>query len=196
MPKFYYETDLPAPMAQCLGRITSNWATLEFFVGHAIGQLLGVSDKEARVIVTQMNLRPKLEILVLLARLRRIKPDKTARLLRFIAQMNRLHARRRELVHGVWVRDRKGNFYVVKHWGGKDQENRITGSAAPVREHDLRALARDVQGLARAFWWWWNNQTSGPLPSRRKRVAQPRSRPRNPDRNPKARVGRPRSSRK
>lgn len=141
---------------QAIGTIAAYWSLLEYHVGLAIGDLLGVGIKQARVLTTQMQLRPKLQILQLLAELKGWPQTDQDELKKATKRIEEASDLRNQFIHGVWARDSSGKFYIVWHRG--TARNRILGQAIPAEITDLKAAALEIAGIAEGFILWWTTQ--------------------------------------
>lgn len=141
---------LPPEQFQAIGKLTAQWSFLEWQVGHAISIMLQIGPKEGRIVTTQMNMRPKLEILELLSRLK-LDDDRQQKMKNTAAAIRELHPLRNEIVHGLWAENAEntGDYYLV--WASGNGQNRIKPRATKVTTTDVENITAQVDDINRAM---------------------------------------------
>lgn len=133
-------------MRIAIGDVTAQWSFLEYQVGQIVHELLSLGPKPGRVVTTQMNLRPKLEIIELLFTL--TKTD--AALVDYFGEINEainiMHTERNMIIHGLWtIPPNSREHHLVSYTGKK--ENRIIGKAVPMTAQHIRFVAANLDNI-------------------------------------------------
>jgi hypothetical protein len=150
-----------------LGLLTRAWGTLEYQIIQITGTFLGVSEEEARAVLSQMNLRPRLEIAGILAPTRLIYDRDIEAFKAHRKAIEKAQETRNLLIHGLWGRAPDGKWTVLQIWGGKDGAQRIDPKPHPM---DAAALDKKVGDVISAIIdlqnWWGSEPALMPSPYR------------------------------
>lgn len=145
---FTVNLHLPNDMRIAIGDVTAFWSFLEFQVEQIIHHLLGIGPKQGRIVTTQMNIRPKTEIVTLLMKVNEVDPKFADEFAAILLEINTLQTERNKVVHGLWARQSQPGFfdhYLL--WFRGKPENRILGDARPMTAPDVRAIAAQIDNL-------------------------------------------------
>ncbi|MFY9314912.1 MAG: hypothetical protein WAO95_05055 [Burkholderiales bacterium] len=144
------------PMSYCkaVGQIISHWANLEWQVEKTIWALLKIGPKEGRLLTTQMNIRPKLEILKGLASRANLDDERRKALLAMSKDITAANDFRNKLAHGLWAtapskRKRRGMpRKMLLYWMRGKTETRIMPTTIRIDAKGLRQFSTHVMGMA------------------------------------------------
>jgi len=144
------------PMSYCkfIGRVICLWANLEFQVERLIWVLVGIGPKEGRLLTTQMNIRPKLEILKGLVSHSAMDEQTKKRFLSIIKAINKANETRNMLAHGLWStkqarRLRKSSPRKMQlYWSRGSTEHRLLPRTMEVSPLRIKEFAEQILGFS------------------------------------------------
>src|ERR1039457_583182 len=112
-------TYLPAVMAGAVSAVAVSWSNLELEMEHAIRVLGKMPHRGARILVTGMNARTRMGCIEGLYQLRRsAKPGMADEIRKIKAEIeNRVEGDRNKIVHAVWHRTKKDEYFIVRTSG-------------------------------------------------------------------------------
>ena len=134
--------DLPEDFLQEIGRLMVRWAYFENSLRRGIWEIMAIDERMGRIAARDPRIDDRLEMLLDLAFLRKIKIDEE-RIRLLISRANEVLAMRDLLAHGVWVHADHG--WLVQSISGKYPKDAIS-------EHRKRRIAPeginvDMEGL-------------------------------------------------
>ena len=154
MPKYMSEISLPDNHYIAIGKIMAHWSVMEWSVGRAVAEVLGISPKEGRAITAEMRGSEMLIVLRLLAIMRLTDSNRLEKLLKLITEIEGLVGDRNLISHGNWTRDENGQLHLIKYKGGRRHLGRISGKAIPMGETELNALSAKITKPCHALVNW------------------------------------------
>jgi hypothetical protein len=158
-----YDTDISDAQLQAIGKVAVNWSLLEFLINRVIADLLSITPKEGRIVVSAMNLRPRLDILRLLAELHDWPEVELESLKKVTERIDKAREQHNLIVHGLWVEDNAGCPYLVKYTGKKGR-NRSSGEYVRMKIDDINTIAQEVASALGAFDTWWLARRAASIP--------------------------------
>jgi hypothetical protein len=145
MPDYWFDQRLTPEHFQAIGELTAQWSFLEWQIEAAIWLLLPADESEGRIVTTRMNIRPKTEILALLARLKLPVPDRKG-LSALMTKIVTAHDKRNKVIHGLWAKNSESEGYQLV-WASGKQENRIKPEIIPMTKEDVREMVDEAVAL-------------------------------------------------
>lgn len=129
-----------------IGDITAHWSFLEWQVSGIIHTLLDLDPKRGRAITTQMNIRPKTEIVTLLMEHLGIAPEIVDEFDKAEKEITRLTTDRNQIIHGIWAKKKGSNEHYLLWYRGS-AKNRIIGKAEPMNFSRAAAIAAQIDAV-------------------------------------------------
>jgi hypothetical protein len=135
---------VPAWIARDVGRIIIRWAHLEYRLQEIAYLLLNVTEEQGRVAVQERRAVDRIDMIVDLAHLRRIKIDEN--IVKTIKSSLRVLSSRRDLfAHGLWVRYDDGTWHVILMRGNWNGDAEIPHRSRRISPEGIKAT---VDGFA------------------------------------------------
>lgn len=149
--------DLPDAFCHRIGRIIVRYAFAEHVAQSIIHRLIGVSAKVGRVTVNAPRLPERIELIGLLAHLRKISISDTT-IKSLYKDADECKFMRDLYAHGLWLRDKKKRRLLVQVTKGSkpnrpfgmsrhEWNRRVRPAGLPVELHDLESLEVDLDRL-------------------------------------------------
>lgn len=138
---------LPNDIRIAIGDVAAYWSFMEHEISLIIHDLLSLkSPKQGRIITTQMNVRPKLEMIRLLMEVNKAEQ-------KFIDEFNAIEyaidyftTERNKVIHGLWaIKNEPGATGNYLLWYRGNNRNRIVGKAYPMTAKEIRFVAANIE---------------------------------------------------
>jgi hypothetical protein len=131
-------------LLEALGRLVTEFNTLELWLSIMIGVLLGVPDQETAQIVTgKLLFKPKLDMFQALLHHR--EPKQIATTDRLIKRLEAIATTRNELVHGIWgITTTPGESHTVNTRRKGMPLTKRTIATLGAASADIQQLIRDL----------------------------------------------------
>jgi len=143
----------PASYTRAIGEVAAEWGAFEFAVEKLIWVLLKIGPKEGRLVTTQMNIRPKLEILKGLIGRSGMDATLSKNLLVVVKRALTLSDARNRIIHGLWSTPQKIGGKPKKprkmflYWYRGSTATRIMPVTERISPQQIRAIASEIRGL-------------------------------------------------
>lgn len=145
-----------------IGRVSVNWSLLEFYLGKAIGEMLGPDPKIGRIVTTRLTAANMMEIFRHLATFKDHEGKLSDELNTILAAIRAAQSQRRLIIHGVWAADDDGSPLVLGYYGKDDQ--RVLADAVKMSVEDIENIAASVSTVTESFITWWGSARSVLVP--------------------------------
>lgn len=131
---------LPSTYLKAIGHVTHQWATLEDNIGRLIQALTRLSRKEGRLITSQLNARPKIEVFKALIERKMANHKERSMAEHLATAAEQLSERRNKFMHGTWGHPpgKKKQLHLI--FVGGSSSNRIMPRSYPLKSRDIMGL--------------------------------------------------------